>query len=127
MVYQTNYGVDNSKELAYDLRQKLAEQLGELRAGILEARSLRDYPRWLSLMDSLFIEISQKLGDKEMGRYNEIMVEINETTKNNHAAFNNPKLNGNDIYLSLRKMNIWLNKQMEKYDMFGSKPELEGL
>lgn len=121
MVYNKNFITEDSNELAYDLRQKLANQLGDIRKDILEAREARNYPKWLSFMDSLFIEISQKVDVEEEGEFNVLMKKVNEVIQKNRLAFTNPKFDGQEIYVSLRKMNLWVNKKMEKYNMFGSK------
>ena len=126
MGYQ--YETDPSKILAFDLRQKLAEHLGEIRLGILRARYNREYFTWLNLIDSLFIEISQKLSSDEKKDYNKLLENANAVINNNQMAYNgNKKINGSKIYSEIRTLNIWVNAKMEKYDMFGSKQELERL
>ena len=130
MVYQKDYGNDSSKELLYDLRQKLAEQLGYLRERIIDARLKRDYPTWYFLLDSLFIEITKKLSEPEIKEFDALMKKVNEKIKENPNAYTNAytnKVASDDIYLALREMDIWLNKKMEKYKMFGSRDMDDGL
>jgi len=125
MAYYKNYGQEETKELAYDLRQDLAKQLGSIRAEIIEARKKRNYSEWLNLLDSLFIEISQKLTKDEIKEYNFLLKKINEQIEKNPTAFNDGGMNSEGIYITLRAMSIWINKKMERYDMFGSKREPE--
>ena len=130
--YRHNYygrGEEEKKELAYDLRQKLAELLGKLREEITIARLNRDYPRWINLLDSLYIELTKKLNEEEMDEYNKLLKKAVKIIKENPKAYRGElKLNEGDvIYNALREIDIWINIKMEKYDMFGSKWEEEGL
>jgi len=129
MAYFYNFGrMEEKKELAYDLRQKLAELLGKLREEITIARLNRDYPRWVNLLDSLYIEITKKLSDAEMKEYENLKEEASEIIKQNPKIYKGEiKKNSDEIYPALRKIDIWINRKMEEYDMFGSKWEEEGL
>jgi len=62
-----NFG--ETKELAYDLRQRFALQIGDIRQKIIESREDKDYPRWFNQLDALFIEISHKLDQEEKKYY----------------------------------------------------------
>ena len=114
---------DEPKELAFDLRQKLAEQLGEIRREIIEVRLKKDYKTWLDLLDCLFIEVSKKLTDAEMKEYDDNLKKANEIIKKNRRAFIGETKDGKEIYAILKKIDIWINRKMERYDMFGSKPK----
>jgi len=131
MAYKRNYDYESDgdpKVLAYDLRQKLAEQLGAIREQIIESRLSRNYPRWFILLDSLFIEVSKKLSDDEMNDYNNRLIKVNEAIRKTPQAYANVNSQlGEEIYLRLRDLDIWLNRKMEEYDMFGSKDEDIGL
>ncbi len=115
-----------SKEIAYDLRQRYATQLGDLREKILIARNDRKYKDWFNLLDSLFIEISHKLDDKEKKQFNTMVTKLNTVIKTNRGAYNG-KGESSEIYTNLKSMNIWLMKMMEDKDIFGSKYIDDGL
>ena len=115
-----------SKEIAYDLRQRYATQLGDLREKILIARNDRKYKDWFNLLDSLFIEISHKLDDNEKKKFNEMVTKLNTVIKVNRGAYNG-KGESSEIYTNLKSMNIWLMKMMEDKDIFGSKYIDDGL
>lgn len=111
---------NNPEGLAYDLRQRYAIQLGDLRARILEARSQRDYISWYDLLDCLYVEIASKLKPEEKQEYNIMIKSTNKIIKENWNALNNKKFNGADVYSSLREINLWINNKMDDNDMFGS-------
>ena len=113
-------------QLTYDLRQAYAQQLGEIRLGILLARKENDYKTWKELLDSLYIEISTKLNNVDEQEYNKMIIKINKLIKNNLKLYNGKKYIPS-LYSSLRQINIWLNKKMEKYKMFGAKETFDGL
>ena len=119
------------KELAYDLRQILAYQLGEIRKELLIARYEKNYPKWYGLIDSLYIEVENKLEDDEKKTYNDLLKDLNKSINESPQAYNNKDsdliLDANKIYGGLKTLNIWMNKVMNKYDMFGSKDFDEGL
>jgi hypothetical protein len=120
MIYQGDANSNNPDGLAYDLRQRYAIQLGDLRARILEARSQRDYISWYDLLDCLYVEIASKLKPEEKKEYNEKIKIANKIIKANWNAMNNKKYNGVDIYSTLREINLWLNNKMDENDMFGA-------
>jgi len=121
-----NYYSDSSsegekKELAYDLRQVLAQHLGKIREAIIESRIVRDYPRWFFLLDNLYIEVSKKLNDDEMKEYESLFIKANKIIQGNPKGYEKGSQNGADVYSSLKRIDIWLNRKMEQNDMFGSK------
>lgn len=120
MAYSGESNSNNPEGLAYDLRQRYAIQLGDLRARILEARSQRDYISWYDLLDCLYVEIASKLDDGEKKEYGSKIKNANVIIRNNWSAMNNKKYNGTDIHTVLRGINLWLNKKMDENDMFGA-------
>lgn len=106
--------------LAYDLRQRYAIQLGDLRARILEARSERNYISWYDLLDCLYVEIASKLSDPEKKEYSIKIKAANKTMRDNWNSMNDKKYNSSDIYSKLREINLWINKKMDENDMFGA-------
>jgi len=118
--------LDEANQLTYDLRQEYAKQLGELRLGILLARKDRDYKMWTELLDSLYIEVSTKLDDTDEKEYIAMIVDMNKIIEGNPRLYHNRK-EVPELYPVLRKINIWLNKKMDKYKMFGAKETFDGL
>jgi len=122
-----NYNSSEEKEVAYDLRQRYALQLGDIRQKIIESRQERNFPEWFSQLDSLYIEISMKLKKEQKKEYKKISGELNVVIKNNKIAYTNKKADGREISSKLREINIWLNEMMEEYNLFGSKFQDDGL
>jgi len=118
--------IEEASELTYDLRQEYAKQLGELRLGILLARKDRDYKMWAELLDSLYIEVSTKLKDIDEKEYVEMIEEMNKIIVINPKLYHGRK-EVPMLYSALRKINIWLNKKMDEYKMFGAKETFDGL
>ena len=127
MGFDNNSNLNDSKEIAYDLRQRYAQQIGDIRERIIEARDNRNYSSWFNHLDSLYIEISHKLSNKEKETFNGMMKEINTSINKNRSAYENKGGNGSEIYMSLRKMNVWLQEMLEQHDIFGSKYIDDGL
>lgn len=115
-----NETTDNKDGLAYDLRQRYAIQLGDLRARILEARSNRDYLSWYDSLDCLYVEIIPKLEIKEKEEYSNMINNANSLIKRYAGVLNKKSCNIPPLYSQLRKINIWLNQQMDDVNMFGS-------
>ncbi len=122
----SNYG--EGKELAYDLRQRYAMELADIRASIIIARNKLDYPNWYALIDSLFIEISPKLKDTEIEEVNKTMNKINKIISKNRKVYSG-SVRGSQglIYSELKSLSMKINKYMEKYEMFGKRGFVEGI
>lgn len=136
MVFQSDFGgFGETKEMAYDLRQGLAFVLIDTLRNIAMYREERDYKKWFEALDGLFIDISMKLDSKkpkegeksEVEQYNDMVVKANKAIKESPSAYMNKGAEGLEIYKILKDINIWLLKKMEKYKMFGSKGDYEGL
>lgn len=123
-----NYYDSGSSELIWDLRQTYAEIVSEILRNIANARSNEDFPTWFNLMDDqLYVEINQKLTEKERKRY----VEIKNTTlgilNKFPVAFKVKQAKPNERYQikqELKTMEMWLRDMMEKHKMFGAKEEV---
>ena len=126
MAYNYNFEpFGETKELAYDLRQGLAKLLGNILEDIETMMQDRDYKSWFEAEDRLFCYISMKLDDEEKDEYNKLVKNLNEEINKNPAAYLNPKIEGAEIYRKLKVILMWLLEKMEKYKMFGAKPEAE--
>ena len=108
------------KEIAYDLRQKYALQIGEIRDRIIKARDERNYSEWYNQIDSLFIEVSMKLSKEEKDEWKEASGKMNALILKNKLVYEKNQGDGRSLYSQLKIMNVWLNEMMEKYDLFGS-------
>lgn len=136
MVFQQNsssYDGDG-KELAYDLRQGLAQILINILGDIETYMQARDYKGWFESLDRLFVFISLKLdsqknlkGKPEQEEYNNFIKKLNVLIRDNPDIYLNPELEGENFYSQLKEINMWLLQKMEKYKMFGSKADIEGL
>lgn len=126
-----NYGLNNdfgeAKEMAYDLRQGLAFVLIDTLRNIKLYREERDYKNWFEELDGLFIDICMKLKDTEKKEFNNKVKELNKAIEKEPQAYLDKEIENEKIYILLKEMNIWLLEKMEKYKMFGSKGEAEGL
>lgn len=128
-MYIPNFGnPDESKQLAFDLRQGLAKRLNEHQDAIAKARVEKNFELWLVLLDSLYMEVAKKLEEEEMATYETLLQNVNSSIEENPNAFSKPDLNGKNIYSALKSLNVWLERKMEKYKMFGGvDDELDGL
>jgi len=129
MVFDPNFSTNNDgKELAYDLRQGLAQVLILTLENIKSYREERDYKNWFEELDGLFIDMSMKLKEEEKTDYNNFIKELNVLIRAEPEVYMKPELEGEKIYSKLKEINMWLLEKMEKYDMFGKKKRrLEGL
>lgn len=126
MPYTPNV-VEEPKELAYDLRQGLANVLVNILMDIETCMQERDYKGWNEGMDRLFMFISFKLKPKEKRYYGKLGEELNKKIDGNPKVYLKQELEGREIYGKLKKMFMWLVRKMEKYKMFGAKQDMEGL
>lgn len=125
-MYKKNWGNDEeSKELAYDLRQSFAKLLNGILEKSYQYMADRDYKNWFEELDALFIHISMKLKKEEKEEYQAMLEDLNSLIKKNPQAYIKQNIESNKIYTHLKKINIWLLSKMEQYDIFGSKMEPE--
>lgn len=122
--------VNPKKELAYDLRQAVAEIIGEVLKQITIARLQRQYEMWMNLIDNFHTEVSMKLSDKEQDEY---MTKWNETIEiclaNNAVfqGFSKDTEGHSKVYGAIKELEMWIKKKADKHDIFGSKRNTEGL
>lgn len=116
-----NSNEDGEKDLVYDLRQGLAQRLNFIMDEIAVARLHRDYKKWYENMDTLFIEISMKLEPEEQNEYHTKIKELNENIDEEPEVYLNQQIEGRNIYMALKKIDMWLREMMDKYNMFGAK------
>lgn len=116
------------KELLYDLRQAFVIITTEIKKEILIARTNKEFPRWYSLLDSLFIEVSKNLTDKEVKEYEKLNLEVLDILNKYSASFMmKASTNANEIYSALRTLDLWLNRKMNEKNMYGSRDSDDGL
>ena len=126
MAYYTQ--PSEEKELLYDLRQAFVIITTEIKKEIVIARTNKEFPRWYSLLDSLFIEVSKNLSDKEVDAYEKLNLDVLKLLNKYSSSFmmksNN---NSNEVYSALRTLDLWLNRKMNEKNMYGSKDMDDGL
>lgn len=122
--------LSNKGELAYDLRQKIAEIIGTLLEAITIARHDRDYSEWMNLLDNLHTEISMKLSDPEEKEYIKKWNETLEHVQKYKTVFEGQSLDPqahSEVYGKIKQLEMWIRKKADKHDIFGSKRKSEGL
>jgi len=119
-----------SKEMAYDLRARYAQIVGDVLEEIARARIAEDYPRLFMLLDHLHTEINQKFSEKEKIEYKTELNECLEVlNKYPNEYLGHSKKGENAAYVrnGIKKLEMWLRSIMEKHKMFGGKSDVEGL
>lgn len=124
-----NYDLNKpDQELVWDLRQTYAEIVGEVLKRVAECRVKKDYAAWYDSLRDLFIEINQKLKDKERVEYKDKLKKTLQTLNDHSGAYNKKDSTPdkvNKVYLALVDMELWLKQKMEEHRMFGAKEEPE--
>ena len=116
------------KELLYDLRQAFIIITTEIKKEIVLARTEKDFPRWYNLLDSLFIEVSKNLSEKEVEEYEKMNSDsAKELTKYSLSFLKKSNTNSNEVYAIIRKLDLWINRKMNERNMYGSKDADDGL
>ena len=122
------YQEPEEKELLYDLRQAFVIITTEIKKEIVIARTNKDFSRWYDLLDSLFIEISKNLSEKEVKEYEKLNEASMEKLNEFGLSFlNKSQKNSNEVYAILRNLDLWLNRKMNEKNMYGSKDADDGL
>jgi len=122
----SNFG----QELAYDLRQKYAEIVSGVLTRVSDARAIKAFPAWLDALDDLYVEISQKLTDKEILEYKTETEKCYQILNEHKNIFKKLDVHSDKLYLvheALKALEMWLRKKMEEKKMFGGKRDMEGL
>lgn len=148
--------MDEVKELAYDLRQKYAQIVGDHLESISEARRQRDYPEYFRGLENLFTVIKHKFKTKktteeeegaydftetegrkkpkekksDLQRYKELRQKAIDVCNKYEQAFLGQTEDPNEVAQlegALREMEMFLFYVMEKAKMFGSVGYNEGL
>jgi hypothetical protein len=117
-------------ELAYDLRQTIAEIIGQLLMEITAARLERRYVDWMNLLDNFHTEISMKLSATEESEYVKTWNETMNHVQNFKEVFEGRSQDSNnhsEVYGKIKLLEMWLRKKADKHDIFGSKRRSEGL
>ena len=115
-------------ELPFDLRQSFVILTTEIKKQIIVERNQKGFQAWFYLLDSLFIEISKNLTNKEMKEYEELLKKQSAIlTKYEGSYLGKTARNTNEVYGALRVLDIWINRKMNEKKMFGYKDSDEGL
>jgi len=116
------------KELLYDLRQAFVIITTEIKKEIVLARTEKDFSRWYTLIDSLFIEVSKNLSEKEVDEYEKMNNNAaKELSKYSLSFLKKSNTNSNEVYAIIRKLDLWINRKMNERNMYGSKDADDGL
>ena len=116
------------KELLYDLRQAFVIITTEIKKEIVLARTEKDFSRWYTLIDSLFIEVSKNLSEKEVDEYEKMNNNAaTELSKYSLSFLKKSNTNSNEVYAIIRKLDLWINRKMNERNMYGSKDADDGL
>jgi len=116
--------------MAYDLRARYAQIVGDILEEIAIARDKREFPKWFSLLEDLHTEISQKLSNTEKTEWKEELEKCIETINQNKSSYNGSSQNGEKkymVYNSIKDLDMWLRDKMETHKMFGATGERENL
>lgn len=120
----------SSSEMAFDLRSRYAEIVGDVLVKISIAREEEDYPHWFTLLDHLHTEINQKLHEEDRTEYDTELKECIEIINTNEEAYlgqNKDAKKRYAVHLAIKKLNLFLTNKMEVRKMFGAKDKAEGL
>jgi GTP-binding protein EngB required for normal cell division len=128
MAFQNDLNTASPEGLAYDLRQRYAVQVGDLRADIIYERKNQNYSEWFNLLDSLYLEIASKLDNIEKTAYSKMIKEMNVAVKEDNRAWSGEsttrsssnKIKSSKLNAILRRINLWLNQIMDDKNMFGA-------
>jgi len=117
-------------EMAFDLRSRYAQIIGDILEEIARVRIAEQYPKLYTLLDHLHTEINQKLTKKEREEYIKEKKKCIEILNNNKGSYlgTNQKGEGKAaVYNALKELEVWLKDKMEAHKMFGGKSDTEGL
>ena len=115
--------------MAYDLRSRYAQIVGDILEEIARFRDKREFPRWFSLLEDLHIEINQKLTEKEKEKYTEELEKCIDVLNEHDTSYKGVNSNGEEkytVYNAIKDLEMWLRQKMEDHKMFGGKGDPEG-
>jgi len=116
------------KELLYDLRQAFVLITTKIKEHIVVARAEKNFQEWNNWIDSLFIEVSKNLSNKEMKEFEKLQEESAKIFNKCSSTFlGRSSKNQNEVYQALRKLDIWVNRKMNEKNMYGSRDADDGL
>jgi len=120
----------SSPEMAFDLRGRYAEIVGDILAKIADAREEEKYSLWFTLLDHLHTEVNQKLKPEDRKEYLKELDACIKIINENQAVYlglNKDAQKKYIVHLALKKLNMFLTNKMEERHMFGAKNIAEGL
>lgn len=119
-----------TSELAYDLRQKWVEIVGQILERIIIDKFNRNFVGWYEGLSYLHSQIDRKLADSERGEYKTELIKCIEILNQYSAVYLGASKDMKLVPIvhdALNELEIWLYRAMEEHHMFGSKEEVEGL
>ena len=132
-----NYNSDNNssgefgQELAFDLRQKYAQIVGEHLEDVSLARKGNHFNLWLKNLQDLHVIVKHKFKKKEDEKeYNKLINNIIILANKYSSTFLNQSQDPNECAIienSLREIEMFLYLKMNEANMFGDKRSVEGL
>lgn len=140
---EQKFDMTENHDLAYDLRQRYAKLVGDHIEIMAIKRIQKDYPGWLSSMDSLYTIVEFKFKERTKEKqmtfekiktlvdgyqkiYDEVVKFANKYQSVWFGKSKDPK-QVFEIENSLRTLERWLYHKMNEANMFGSKRDVEGL
>lgn len=138
------YSDQDSKELAYDLRQRYAKLVADHLEDIAYARKEKNYPLWFSSLEDLHTIVSHKIEEvkekkskkkkkkeeKEEDTYKSLREKfITLANKHQNSYCGEGKKDPKEVFAlenSLRAIERYLYKEMDDAKMFGGKRDTEG-
>jgi len=128
----SNDTFDEEKNLVYDLRQEYAKIVGEHLRDIAEARKRDDYMSYYEALDDLFTITVHKFKHKKEKKeeYRKLKQKVAEVANKYVDTWTNRIKDANAHYIiedTLKKIEMFLYKEMDTANMFGSSWDDDGL
>jgi len=126
--------VDSGETLAYDLRQKYAEMVGEHLIDLAIKRKQKNYPAWFDALEDLETVINHKFKKNKKTNDEEDYIKLNKIAIDKANEHKNAFLGNTsdpqhlaEIKKSLRDIEKFFYKVMDNAKMFGSSWDGGGL
>lgn len=117
---------DDSKELAYDLRQIYAKLVGDHLQDVADARKIDNYPAYINSLDDLHTIIKHKFKkiETDEAAYQKLYKKSIDLCNQYPTTFLGQRKDSTEkaiIENSLKEIEMFLYSKMEEANMFGSK------
>lgn len=119
----------NNPEMAYDLRQIYALEVGRHMQEITDARKSNNFYLWYKNLEDLKTEIAHKFKEEDEVEYTKLKHNIKSLANKYLQAWSGSpykQKESEEIDQALRKLEEFLYKRMQEAGMFGSKPWDDG-